>query len=119
MADVTKQSYEEFRIHADFGLNMESGVEALALGSCTIVCVDKDGTDVTATLLDATTMTVVDADATTDDPAGSGVPNSALQVLVRGGTEAASDYKYTFKGVTDLDPPNRWEKDVTMRVRER
>ena len=120
MADITKQAYEEFRIHADFGLNMESGVETLAIASCTIVCEDKDGNDVTATLLDATTMVVIDANAVDDpDSPGSGVPNSALQVLIKGGTEAASNYKYTFKGVTDLDPPNKWELDLTLRVRER
>jgi len=115
MADVEKQSYEEFRIHADFGLNMENG-EALAVGNCTITCEDKDGTDVTATLLDDTTKAVINGDA---PPDGSGFTNGALQVLIRGGSEAASPYKYTFKGVTDLTPPNKWEKDITMKIKER
>lgn len=115
MADITKQSYEEFRIHADFGLNMEDGVEALAVGSCTITCVDKDSTDVTATLLDDSTKVVIDGDA---PPDGSGVVNAALQVLIKGGSEAASPYKYTFKGVTDLTPANKWEKDITLKIKE-
>jgi len=115
MADVTKQSYEEFRIHADFGLNMEIG-EALAVGSCTIVCIDKDNQDVTVTLLDDTTKAVINGDA---PPDGSGVVNAALQVLIRGGTESASPYKYTFKGVTDLTPPNKWEKDISLKIKEK
>lgn len=115
MADVEKQSYEEFRIHADFGLNMEDG-EVLVVGSCTIVCVDKDNQDVTATLLDDSTKAIIDGD---DPPEGSGVVSAGLQVLIKGGSEAAQPYKYTFKGVTDLTPPNKWERDITLRIRER
>jgi len=118
MADITKQSYEEFRIHADFGLNMADS-EELVLGSCTVVCVDKDNEVVTTTLLDASALTVINGDAVTATPPGSGKTNAALQVLIKGGTEAASNYKYTFKGVTDLTPPNKWEIDISMRVRER
>jgi len=115
MADVEKQSYEEFRIHADFGLNMENS-EVLVVGSCTVVCIDKDDTDVTATLLDDTTKAVINGDA---PPDGSGVTDGALQVLIKGGSESASPYKYTFKGVTDLTPPHKWEKDITMKIKER
>ena len=115
MADVTKQSYEEFRIHADFGLNMESG-EVLVVGSCTVVCTDKDGVDVTTTLLDDTTKAVINGDAV---PTGSGVASAALQVLIKGGSESASPYKYTFKGVTDLIPPNKWEKDISLKLKEK
>jgi hypothetical protein len=111
MADITKQSYEEFRIDVDFGLNMETG-EALVVGSCTVVCEDKDGEDVTTTLLDDTTKKLVTGSS-------SALANGGLQVLIKGGSEAAEPYKYTFKGVTDLDPANKWEKDVTMRIRER
>lgn len=119
MADITKQSYEEFRIHADFGLNMEAG-EALVVGSCTVVCEDKDGTDVTSALLDATTMAVINANAIDDpDSPGLGVPDSALQVLIRAGSQTAEPYKFTFKGVTDLTPPNKWELDISCRIRER
>ncbi len=118
MADITKQSYEEFRIHADFGLNMEAG-EALAVGSCDIVCEDKDGLDVTATLLDIATMTVINGDAVDAVPPGSGVVDGALQVLIRAGSEAASPYKFTFYGVTDLTPPNKWERDISCKLKER
>ena len=115
MADITKQSYEEFRIHVDFGLNMESGVEELALGSCSVVCVDKDDEVVTETLLDDTTMAIVNGDPVADG--GSAVVNAGLQVLIRAGSEAAEPYKFTFYGVTNND--HKWEKDLTMRIRER
>ena len=109
MADITKQSYEEFRVDVDFGLNMETG-ETLTLGSCTVVCVDKDGTVVTDSLLDIMTMTTVTGTE-------SELPNAGLQVLIKGGTEAASKYKYTFKAVTSNS--HKWEKDLTMKIKER
>ena len=111
MADITKQSYEEFRIDVDFGLNMEVG-EALVLNNCTIICVDKDDTDVTATLLDIGTKTLITGTE-------SKVVNAGLQVVIKGGSESAEPYKYTFKGETDLSPSNKWEQDLTMRIRER
>jgi len=129
MADITKQSYEEFRIHADFGLNMEAGEYLLPLDSsedssaaevCTVKCWDVSGKDVTNEMLDYDTLTIIDGNPTDDeDNPGSGMTNAALQVLIRGGTEALSNYKYTFYGVTTLDPPNKWELDISMRVRER
>jgi len=109
MADITKQSYEEFRIDVDFGLNMESG-ETLTVGDCTVVCIDKDGTDVSTTLLDSGTKVVIDGSE-------SGLTDAGLQVLIKGGTEAASNYKYTFKGVTSNG--HKWEKDLTMKIKER
>lgn len=109
MADITKQSYEEFRVDVDFGLNMESG-ETLTLGSCTIECIDKDGTDVATTLLDIATKAVIVGSE-------SGLADAGLQVLIRGGTEAASNYKYTFKGVTSND--HKWERDVSLKIKER
>lgn len=116
MADITKQSYEEFRIHADFGLNMATG-ESLSVGDCDVKCWDKDDTEVTDTLLDIATKTIVTGDAVADG--GSGKDNAGLQVLIKGGTEAQSPYKFTFYGVTDKSPPHKWEKDITMRIRER
>ena len=109
MADITKQSYEEFRIDVDFGLNMAAG-EVLVLGTCDIICEDKDGTDVTATLLDISTMVLITGTESLK-------ANAGLQVLARAGSEAAEPYKYTFYGVTDND--HKWEKDLTMRIRER
>lgn len=109
MADITKQGYEEFRVDVDFGLNMEAG-ETLVLGSCTIVCVDNTGTDVSSTLLDSLTKALVTGNE-------SELPLAGLQVLIKGGTEDKSKYKYTFKGVTSLG--HKWEKDLTMKIKER
>ena len=109
MADITKQSYEEFRIDVDFGLNMAAG-EVLVLADCDIVCEDKDGTDVTATLLDISTKALITGTESLEASTG-------LQVLIKAGSEAAEPYKYTFYGVTDNN--HKWEKDVTMRIRER
>lgn len=109
MADITKQSYEEFRVDVDFGLNMEAG-ETLSIGTCSVTCEDKDGTDVSSTLLDIGTMvTVVGSE--------SGLADAGLQVLIRAGSEAASNYKYTFYGVTSNS--HKWERDITMKVKER
>jgi len=109
MADITKQSYEEYRIDVDFGLNMADG-EELILGNCDIICVDKAGTLVTDTLLEiATKARIVGSE--------SELILSGLQVLIKAGSEAAEPYKYTFYGVTDNN--HKWEKDVTMRIRER
>lgn len=109
MADITKQSYEEFRIDVDFGLNMVSG-ETLVLGSCTVVCVDNTGADVSTSLLDISTKALVVGTE-------SGLASAGLQVLIKGGTEAGSKYKYTFKGVTTND--HKWEKDLKMKIKER
>lgn len=111
MADITKQSYEEFRIDVDFGLNMETG-EKLNLSSCNVVCEDKDGNNVTSTLLDIATMTLVTGNE-------SGSTDTGLQVLIRAGSESGSKYKYTFYGVTDASPPNKYEKDLFMKIKER
>jgi len=109
MADITKQSYEEYRIDVDFGLNMADG-EELILGLCDIICVDKAGTAVTDTLLEiATKARIIGSE--------SELALSGLQVLIKAGSEAAEPYKFTFYGVTDVD--HKWEKDVTMRIRER
>jgi hypothetical protein len=109
MADITKQSYEEFRIDVDFGLNMAVG-ELLVLGDCDISCIDKDGTDVTDTLLTIATKALITGTDSLKASAG-------LQVLAKAGSESAEPYKYTFYGVTDSD--HKWEKDITMRIRER
>lgn len=106
MADITKQNYEEFRIDVDFGLNMTTP-EVLTLATSTIVCVDKDGSDVSATLLDISTKALITGWK-------SNLANAGLQVLIKGGAVDAQPYKYTFKGVTDSD--HKWEKDLSMRI---
>ena len=103
----TKQSFEEFRISADFGNNFQAK-ESLVIGSCTVTAADKDGNDVSSTVLDGTTIA-------TADGATSGVALSALQVLVKAGSESESPYKITCQGVTDKG--HKWELDVRMVIK--
>lgn len=105
--NFTKQPYEEFRVSADFGKNFQAG-ETLTLGSCSVAAVDSTDQDVTATVTDQATIAVIDG-------VESGVSQSALQVLVRAGTDGET-YKLTFKGYTSLD--HKWELDINMKVKE-
>jgi hypothetical protein len=102
-----KQPWEEFRISADFGLNMQES-ETLVLGNCIVSAKDPDGQDVTATVTDQTTIAVVDGES-------SGVVSGAVQCLIKAGSDGVT-YKLTFKGVSDLD--HKWEKDINMKVKE-
>ena len=111
---LEKQSYEEFRIDADFGNNMVEG-EVLVLGDssscCEVKIWDKEGTETTDEMLDESTTVLIAGSE-------SGITDAGLQILLKGGTEGKSKYKITFYGVTDLTPPNRWEKDASLLVRE-
>lgn len=105
-----KQGYEEWLIDADFSENMDiEGGEDLDLSNCTVVAVDVDDTDVSATILDAATMAI-----------GTGIAQGRLFILARAGTVAASPYKITFKSgdTIGVTVPERWEKDVKMTIKE-
>ena len=110
LENFTKQSWEEFRIDVDFGNNMDSG-EELNLGSCVFTGYDASGATCTTAIADLSTMTLINGSST-------GMTSSSLQLLVRAGEEANSPYKLTFKGVTDLSPPHKWEKDIAMKIKE-
>lgn len=101
-----KQPNEIFPIYGSILLNQGSG-ETVDLAESTITVVDKDGTDVTATILDITSKQIF------TDPDGN-YPNNAVAVVVRAGTAAASPYKITFLLVTSTG--NTWEVDVKMAV---
>lgn len=96
-----KQPAESFFIDANFEDVLTTG-EDIILNSSDIVAEDKDGTDVTATVLDTSVKYILDA--------------TKLAVRVQNGSEAASPYKITFTIVTDLG--NTWEVDVELRVEE-
>jgi hypothetical protein len=100
MDTIKKQSYEEFTIAGDFVDQAEPGENAVLLGS-EVLAEDKDGTDVGTTLLDQTTKAV---------------SSTQLRIKLRAGTEDKSPYKITFKIVTSAG--NRWEIDVSCRVKE-
>jgi hypothetical protein len=108
--NFTKQSWEEFRIDVDFGKNMDAG-EKLALGSCYIVATNASGATCTAAIVDLTTMTLINGTST-------GMTSTSLQALIRGGDDTNTPYKITFYGVTDLTPPHKWEKDISMKIKE-
>jgi len=93
MTRINKHPTEEFDASGSIRLVQQAG-EAVNLGSSAATATDKDGNDVSTTLLDQTTLRV------TSDPDGGA--NNALTVLVRGGTEAASPYRIEFKVATDL-----------------
>jgi len=102
MEKFEKQSYEEFPIAADF-VNVMDSSESLTLSSCAVEAEDKDGSDVSSTVLDQTTLKV---------------DGTQLKIVCKAGSESKSPYKITFKGVTDATPPNKWEVDVRMEVEE-
>ncbi len=110
LENFTKQSWEEFRVDVDFGKNMATG-EELDLGNCDVVGFDASGATCTATVLDISTMTLIEGTST-------GMTNTSLQVLVRAGNEDNTPYKLTFYGVTDLTPPHKWEKDLNMKIKD-
>lgn len=96
-----KQSYEEFTIAGDFVNNLSTG-EGIA--SQTVAAEDKDGEDVSDTVLDQ------------DSIASSG---TQVSVLVQGGAEASSPYKITMKCVTDSTPAHKWEMEIIMSIKEK
>ena len=102
----TKQTYEEFYIAGDFSEDedgndiLDSG-ETIVLASSTVAAEDKDGTDVSSTVLDQSTKTV---------------DGSQLKMLCKAGAEASSPYKITFKAVTSSG--NKYEIDVRMNIEE-
>jgi len=97
----TKQTYEEFVIEADFSANLITGE---IINSQFVSAKDKDGTDVTSTILDINTL------------ANDGA--SKVSILVRAGSVSASPYKITLRCITNHAIPHKWEMDITMRVKE-
>ena len=94
-----KQPWEEFSIWGDFIDNKETG-ETADLVTSSVVAEDKDGTDVSTTVLDQTTIAV---------------SGTRLEIKVRAGTASVSPYKITFKIGTSLG--NKWEVDVMMKIK--
>lgn len=97
-----KQPYEMFWVSASFA-NVLGSSEAIVQATSTVTAVDKDGND-------ATTDVLVSGTATAD--------GQVAKVQVKAGTEALSPYKITFRIVSDASPADKWEHDVTMKVKE-
>ncbi len=47
-----------------------------------------------------------------------GVVNSTLRIQIKAGEEGKSPYKVTAKVVTTASPPNKWEMDINIKVKE-
>ena len=94
-----KQSWERFYIWGDFVKNAETG-EVAVLGTSSVIAEDKNGTEVSDTILDQATKTIL---------------TTKLGMRVRAGTKNVSPYKVTFKIVTSLG--NYWEVDVMVKIK--
>jgi len=103
-----KQPSEEFPVWGSI-LDVQEASETVVLAASTVVAIDKDGNDVTSSVLDSATK------ALGSDPDGSYTDNM-LGVKVQNGTEEASPYKITFEMHTSAG--NIWEKDVRMKIKE-
>jgi len=97
---IVKQIWEEFTIAGDFTDQASTGETAVLSGS-EVAVEDKDGTDVSTTLLDQSTIAV---------------DGTQLLIRLRAGINTASPYKVTFRILTSLG--NQWEIDVSVRIRE-
>ena len=108
MASFTKQGYEEFFIAGSIK-NVINDTETVDAASSSVVAEDSDGTDVTSTVLDDATKVAA------DHPDGG--TNNILKIRCQAGSESNSPYKITFYIVTDES--NKWEVDVTMKIKEK
>lgn len=98
-----KQSSEKFVISGSFSNDLDAG-ENIDSGASSVTASDKNGQDVSSTVLNAATKTV---------------DGSKILIQVQGGDESLSPYKITFKAVTDATPPNEWELDIRMKIKEK
>ena len=100
----SKQAYEVFWISSSFANDLGSS-EAIVVASSTVVVEDVDGTDVTSGVIVTGTLNI---DST----------SQIARVQIKGGVEASSPYKITFRITTESSPANKWENDIKMKVKE-
>ncbi len=98
----SKQPYEVFSISASFVSNLGDS-ETIEIGSSAVTAVDKVGNDATDDVIVSGTKAVTDG---------------VMRVQITAGTVALSPYKITFRSVTNATPANKYELDVTMKVKE-
>ncbi len=91
----TKEVYEAFMIKADFSNNFETGE---TISTHTVTAVDKDGTEVTSTVIGATAI----------------VGDDQVSAMVQNGTAEASYYTITFRCTTSTG--SAWQLDVSMGI---
>ena len=107
---ITKHPTEEFYIAGSIRLNQQTG-EGITLANSSASAYDKDGNDVSDTLLEQSSLRVM-----TDPDSASGVTNNALAIRLVGGTEAASPYLVEF--VMDTDMNHVWVSTVKVKVKD-
>ncbi len=105
---IQKQAYEAFYIAGSI-LRVQTDTEVIVLGSSSVVAEDKDGNDVTSTLLQG------GSEVLGTDPKGAFADNQ-LEVRLQSGSESASPYKVTFR--METDEGNKWEVDREVEVTE-
>ena len=112
LESFNKQSYEQFTVVADFYTVLTEG-ETLSstIGDHNVKAWDKNGVDVSSTVLDSGSLAVVSSPT-------DGTLQAALQILVKAGSQDLSPYKITFYAVTTASPVHKWELDVKMKVKE-
>lgn len=97
---ISKQPSEKFYIAGEFRKNMETD-ETLVLVSSSVSAVDKDDSDVSATILDQSTLAV---------------DGTQLQIRLQAGAEDKSPYQVTFLATTSIG--NVWEVDLKVEITE-
>lgn len=111
LESTQKQGYEAYTIDFEFDTVLADGEELSAtMGDHTVVAVDSEGTDASATVLDDTSKSRVDSE--------NGVVNSTLRIQIKDGEAAKAPYKVTAKVKTTASPPNKWEIDMNIKVKE-
>ncbi len=113
--EICKQGSESYLLGADFSQVLESG-EYVLIGTSTVTAVDKNGADVTSTVLDNNDMAVQTADADDLDSGVTPVTNGMLVTRIQNGSESLSKYMITYLAKTSNG--NTYEKDVKMRIKE-
>ncbi|MDY6957797.1 MAG: hypothetical protein SVK08_01435 [Halobacteriota archaeon] len=97
----SKQNYETFTVAANF-TNVMNSDETIVLASSDVVAEDKDGNDVSDTVLVS---------------GSKAVDGFNLKIRVQAGTAASSPYKITYKAVTNVG--EQYEVDQFMEVEEK
>lgn len=103
MDKFTKQSWEAFVISGSCADDLSDG-ESVVLISSSVSAIDNTGEDATSTVLNVAGLALEGTDK--------------LLVQVKDGVESASPYYITFKAVTDATPPNKFELDIKMTIKE-
>jgi len=100
IGDFQKTPWETWISAANFANDLAKDGGTIVLATSTITATDKDGTNVTSTVLNQT---------------GKAVSEGLLQIRVRAGAEAASPYDILFRAITTLG--GQYETIVKMKVK--